>query len=77
MNIYTRREFSFINPQDDPQLYPKLPKGLEYTIYGDIIPQYVATTDQSKPAKSNKSNGSNKSNKIYKSEKNKASDKSM
>ena len=36
MNIETGREFSFTNPQDDPHLYPKLPIGFSYDIYGKI-----------------------------------------
>lgn len=36
MDITTGREFKFTNPQDDPNLYPKPPKGYEYSIYGDL-----------------------------------------
>lgn len=37
MNIETGREFSFTNPQDDPQLYPQLPHGFRYDVYGNVI----------------------------------------
>src|ERR1700722_18995971 len=36
MNIFTRREFSWVNPQDDPDLYPILPQGFQYDVYGNI-----------------------------------------
>ena len=36
MNIDTGREFSEINPQDDPHLYPNLPPGFSYDFDGRI-----------------------------------------
>jgi hypothetical protein len=36
MNPATGREFSFTNPQDDPQLYPAAPAGFEYNLDGTL-----------------------------------------
>lgn len=36
MNIETGREFSFTNPQDDPDRYPVLPPGLFYSYDGTV-----------------------------------------
>lgn len=36
MNIETGREFEFVNPQDDPHLYPRPPAGFGYDIGGRL-----------------------------------------
>jgi hypothetical protein len=36
MNPATGREFSFTNPQDDPQLYPAAPARFEYNLDGTL-----------------------------------------
>lgn len=36
MNIETGREFSFTNPQDDPDLYPRPPPGFSYDLEGRL-----------------------------------------
>lgn len=37
MNIDTGREFSFTNPQDDPELYPPAPPGFSYDLSGRLM----------------------------------------
>ena len=37
MNIDSGREFSFTNPQDNPELYPTPPKGFGYDLDGHLI----------------------------------------
>ncbi len=37
MDIATGREFSFVNPQDDPELYPNPPDGFTYNIDGKLV----------------------------------------
>ena len=37
MNPKTGREFSFTNPQDDPDLYPTPPKGFQYDLNGKLV----------------------------------------
>lgn len=37
MNIKTRREFTFKNPQDDPDLYPPPPPGFQYDFDGSLM----------------------------------------
>jgi len=47
MNPATGREFSFTNPQDDPQLYPPIPDGFTYNLDGTVraIPQAPRLSD--------------------------------
>lgn len=42
MDPATGREFSFVNPQDDPDMYPAPPPGFQYDIDGKLyaIPVY-------------------------------------
>ena len=56
MDPKTKREFSFTNPQDDPDLYPTPPKGFCYELNGDLTPIH----DESK----SNSNDNNKIEKI-------------
>lgn len=51
MNCQTGREFNFTNPQDDPQLYPKLPEGFHYDLYGNVkaIPVFQPKLQEKKP----------------------------
>jgi len=37
MNIETGREFSFVNPQDDPQCFGKPPPGYRFDLYGRLV----------------------------------------
>ena len=47
MDPATGREFSFTNPQDDPQLYPPIPDGFTYDLDGTVraIPQAPRLSD--------------------------------
>lgn len=37
MDPNTGREFSFTNPQDDPEAYPRLPDGFHYGLDGSLV----------------------------------------
>lgn len=43
MDITTGREFPYTNPQDDPELYPRLPPGLRYSYDGSIHAEPIRT----------------------------------
>ena len=55
MNIETGREFSFTNPQDDPELYPPLPPGFRYTIYGKVVKRQPYLRKRTVPVQNKKS----------------------
>lgn len=37
MDVTTGREFSYVNPQDDPHLYPQPPPGFAYSYKGTLM----------------------------------------
>jgi len=57
MNIFPQkdsqpgREFFFSNPQDDSEMYAKLPMGFQYDISGKVMASPTAQSNLAKPKK--------------------------